>query len=160
MKVSFGQLYPTTLGFERMFRDLESMLDGSFESSNEKFPPHNIIKLDEARYVVELAVAGFNQDEIDVTVNEGILEITGSKKDDDSEVNYLYKGIGTRSFTKMIRLVDTIEVKGAEYKDGILRIGLENIIPESQKPKKIEISSLHQFTQPKIEVKENEVKTA
>jgi molecular chaperone IbpA len=70
MKVSFGQLYPTTLGFERMFRDLESMLDGSFESSNEKFPPHNIIKLDEARYVVELAVAGFNQDEIDVTVNE------------------------------------------------------------------------------------------
>ena len=63
MKVSFGQLYPTTLGFERMFRDLESILDGSFESSNEKFPPHNIIKLDEARYVVELAVAGFNQDE-------------------------------------------------------------------------------------------------
>lgn len=160
MKISFGQLYPTTLGFERMFRDLESMLDGSIESSNEKFPPHNIIKLDEARYVVELAVAGFNQNEIDVTVNEGILEVIGSKKNDDSEVNYLYKGIGTRSFTKMIRLVDTIEVKGAEYKDGILRIGLENIIPESQKPKKIEISSLNQFSKPKIETKEKEVEGA
>jgi molecular chaperone IbpA len=67
--------------------------------------------------------------------------VKGEKEDKESDVQYLHKGIGTRSFTKTITVADTIEVKGAEFKDGILRIGLENIIPEHKKPRKIEIGN-------------------
>jgi molecular chaperone IbpA len=67
--------------------------------------------------------------------------VKGEKKDKETEVTYLHRGIGTRSFTKTLTVADTIEVKGAEFKDGILRIGLENIIPEHKKPRKIEIGS-------------------
>ena len=105
------------------------------------FPPHNILKLDESHYVVELAVAGFSKSEIEITVENGNLTIKGEKKEKDTEVTYLHRGIGTRSFTKTLTVADTIEVKGAEFKDGILRIGLENIVPEHKKPRKIEIGS-------------------
>jgi len=90
--------------------------------------------------VVELAVAGFGKDEIDIQVQDNTLTIKGEKQDKDSH-QYLHRGIGTRSFTKSLTIADTIEVKGAEYKDGILRIGLENIIPEHKKPRKIEIGN-------------------
>ena len=99
------------------------------------------MKLDENRYVVELAVAGFSKDEIDVTIADGNLVIKGAKSDKPDTAQYIHRGIGTRSFTKTLKVADTIEVKGAEYKDGILRIGLENIIPEHKKPRKIEIGN-------------------
>jgi molecular chaperone IbpA len=70
-----------------------------------------------------------------------VLTVKGEKEDKENEVQYLHKGIGTRSFTKTITVADTIEVKGAEFKDGILRIGLENVIPEHKKPRKIEIGN-------------------
>jgi molecular chaperone IbpA len=137
-RISFGPLFHQTLGFENFIRDVEKMLDNEVKPST--FPPHNIIKADENKYVVELAVAGFAKDEIDISLQDGNLTIKGDKKDKD-ESNYLYRGIGTRSFTKVITIADTIEVKGAEIKDGILRVGLENIIPEHKKPRKIEISN-------------------
>jgi molecular chaperone IbpA len=117
MKISFGNLYPFTLGFETALRDIEAQMENSIESLHEKFPPHNIIKHNETSYSVELAVAGFNQSDI-------------------------HKGISNRSFTKTIRLADTIEVKGADLESGVLKISLENIIPESKKPKKIEINGI------------------
>lgn len=138
-KVQFGSLYPTTLGFDRMFNDLEAMLDSTINHTAEKFPPHNIIKLDEYKYTVELAVAGFDEDEIDITVEDGLLTIKGEKTPNDEKVNYLHKGIGTRSFSKQIHIIDTVEVRGAVYKNGILSIGLENVIPDSKKPRKVEI---------------------
>lgn len=140
-RFSFGPLVPTTLGFERFFDEVERMLDNEIKTTTQSFPPHNIIKLDDSRYVVELAVAGFTKDEIDVTVADGTLTIKGEKKDKDTDVQYLHRGIGTRSFTKSLTVADTIEVKGAEFKDGILRVGLENIIPDHKKPRKIDISS-------------------
>ena len=149
-KIHFGNLYPTTLGFDRMFRDLESMLDTSINTPTEKFPPHNIIKLDEYKYAVELAVAGFNEDEIDITVEDGLLTIKGDKKETSDVVDYLYKGICTRSFTKQIRIIDTVEVHGAVYKNGILRIALENIVPESKKPRKVEIKKDLKFFKPEL----------
>lgn len=139
-RISFGPLVPTTLGFERFFDEVERMLDGEYKQP-QSFPPHNIIKLDDNRYVVELAVAGFTKDEIDVSVAEGTLTIKGEKKDKELDVQYLHRGIGTRSFTKSLTVADTIEVKGAEFKDGILRIGLENIIPDHKKSRKIEIGT-------------------
>ncbi len=151
MKISFGNLYPSTLGFETVLRDIEALMDNSIESINDKFPPHNIIKNNDTSYAVELAVAGFKQTEIDITVKDGLLVIKGNKNNSHSETQYLHKGISNRSFTKSIRLADTIEVQGATLNDGILSINLENIIPESKKPKKIEIKELKNFDVPKIE---------
>jgi molecular chaperone IbpA len=140
-RISFGPLAHTTLGFEKFFDDVEKLLASDVTKVSSSFPPHNIIKLDESRYVVELAIAGFSKDEIDITVEDGSLVVKGERKEKDTEVTYLHRGIGTRSFTKTLTVADTIEVKGAEFKDGILRIGLENIIPEHKKPRKIEIGS-------------------
>jgi len=157
MKISFGNLYPSTLGFETMLRDIESIMQNSVETVSDKFPPHNIIKVNDTDYMVELAIAGFDEKEIDITVKDGLMTVKGEKQQADNEVNYLHKGIGTRSFSKTIRLADTIEVQGAAFKNGILSIGLENIIPESKKPKKIEIGTLKNFSMPKLEKKAEEV---
>ena len=107
---------------------------------NQSFPPHNIIKVDDYQYIVELAIAGFAKQEVTITLKDGLLEIKGQKNPEDPEVQYLHKGIGTRSFIKTITLADTVEVRGAEFRDGVLRIALENVIPESKKPRQIEIS--------------------
>ena len=146
-RIAFGPLFHQTLGFENFLRDVEAILNETKPVTN--FPPHNIIKLDDNKYVVELAVAGFGKDEIDIQVQENTLTIKGEKQDKDGH-QYLHRGIGTRSFTKSITIADTIEVKGAEYKDGILRIGLENIIPEHKKPRKIEISNELKTFQPQL----------
>jgi len=140
-RVSFTPLYNTTLGFDKFFDDVEKLLSMDVQKTVSNFPPHNIIKLDESRYVVELAIAGFAKDEIEISVEDGKLTVKGERKEKETEVQYIHRGIGTRSFTKTLTIADTIEVKGAEFKDGILRIGLENIIPEHKKPRKIEIGS-------------------
>ena len=140
-RISFGPLAHTTLGFERFFDDVEKLLSMDVQKVNQSFPPHNIIKLDDTRYVVELAIAGFSKDEIEITAEDGTLTIKGEKKDKEVELTYLHRGIGTRSFTKQLTIADTVEVKGAEFKDGILRVGLENVIPEHKKPRKIEIGN-------------------
>lgn len=140
-RISFGPLHHTTLGFERFFDEVERMMNLDQRNVGSTFPPHNIIKLDDSRYVVELAVAGFSKDEIEISVENGTLTIRGEKQDKETEVQYLHKGIGTRSFTKTLTVAETIEVKGAEFKDGVLRIGLENIVPEHKKARRIEIGS-------------------
>lgn len=140
-RISFGPLAHTTLGFERFFDDVEKLLSMDVQKVTQSFPPHNIIKLDDTRYVVELAIAGFSKDEIEITAEDGTLTIKGEKKDKEVELTYLHRGIGTRSFTKQLTIADTVEVKGAEFKDGILRVGLENVIPEHKKPRKIEIGN-------------------
>jgi molecular chaperone IbpA len=138
-RISFSPLHHSTLGFDRFFDDVEKLLNVDVQKSVSNFPPHNILKLDDTHYIVELAVAGFSKDEIEISVDDGTLTVKGDKKDTQTNVQYLHKGIGTRSFTKSLTIADTVEVKGAEFKDGILSIGLENIIPEHKKPRKIEI---------------------
>lgn len=140
-RISFGPLTTSTLGFERFFDDVERLLSTDVQKSTNSFPPHNILKLDDNLYIVELAVAGFSKEEIDIEVADGILTIRGEKREKVDELQYLHRGIGTRSFTKSLTVADTIEVKGAEFKDGILKIGLENIIPEHKKPRKIQIGN-------------------
>ena len=145
----FTALYPQFVGFDNIFNELERLVDGTTPTRNTSFPPHNIIKLDDNKYVVEMAVAGFGQDEVDVEIHDGTLIVKGEKKD-QTEVDYLYRGIATRSFTKSIRLNDSIEVRGAQFKDGILKIALENIIPEHKKPRKVEFSKELNFNNPKL----------
>jgi molecular chaperone IbpA len=138
-------LYPTTLGFDRFFNHIEKVFDG-VEKTVDKFPPHNIVKLNDTQYIVELAIAGFTKNDIDITVEDGSLVIRGTKAEEDDKVEYLYRGIGTRAFTKTIKLADTVQVTGAEFSDGILKVGLQNIIPEEKKPRKIEIGNKLKFT--------------
>jgi len=134
--VSFGPIWPSTVGFDSILNELDALLNAQTPAST--FPPHNIIKLDDYQYVVELAIAGFNKQEVTITLKDSLLEIKGQKNPEE-EVQYLHKGIGTRSFIKTIKLADTVEVKGADFKDGILRIALENVIPDAKKPRNIEI---------------------
>ena len=134
--VSFGPIWPQSVGFDSIIDELDALLNSQAPTST--FPPHNIIKLDDYQYIVELAIAGFTKQEVTITLKDGLLEIKGQKNPEE-EVQYLHKGIGTRSFIKTIKLADTVEVRGAEFKDGILRVGLENVIPESKKPRTIEI---------------------
>lgn len=150
MTYTFGPLHHATLGFERLFNDIEKMMVDSNISKTVTFPPHNILKLDDNRYIVELAVAGFSKNEIDITVEDGNLIIKGTKAEKEEKAEYLYKGIGTRSFTKTLRIADTVEVKGAEFADGVLKIGLENIVPDHKKPRKIEIGKQIKFAQAEL----------
>lgn len=138
-QLNFRPLVPATIGFERLFDDINFLMNADIPKTNSTFPPHNIIKLDENRYLVELAVAGFSKEEIDILVEDNKLIIKGAKKEEQTNTTYIHRGIGTRSFTKELTIADTVEVHGAEFKDGILRIGLENIIPDHKKPRKIEI---------------------
>jgi molecular chaperone IbpA len=140
-------LYPSFVGFETLFNELEKLVDAPTVPSS--FPPHNIIKVSDNNFIVEMAIAGFTKDEIDIQVDDGSIIIRGEKKDKEN-LEYLYRGIATRSFTKKIRLMETIEVRGAEFKDGILRIGLENVIPDHKKPRKIEIGSELKMLQKKL----------
>lgn len=130
---------PSTLGFEKIFNDIENVFNNFGKHQSPSYPPHNIIKTDENNYIIELAVAGFNKSDIEITVENGNLVIKGSRIEPDSTIEYIYRGIGTRSFIKEIKLAETIVVLGATFNDGILSIGLQNIVPENKKSQKIEI---------------------
>ena len=147
-KLHLSTLWPATVGFDHFSNEVESLLNQAETTSS--FPPHNIIKVCDNYYVVELAVAGFSKDEISINIVGGILEIKGVKNNQDKDVQYLHKGIGARSFTKTIRLAETIEVRGAQFQDGILSIGLENVIPEHKKPRSIEIKDDLNFYKPEF----------
>jgi len=128
------------IGLDSLARELDRM---TASHVTERYPPHNILKTDENKYLVELATAGFSQDDLSVVVEDKVLKITGSQSlDVDGE--YLQKGISTKAFEKCIPLIDTVIVRGAEYVNGILRISLENVIPEERMPKKIPIMGMNQ----------------
>ena len=130
------------IGLDTIARELDRMTNMQVV---DRYPPHNIIKLEDNKYVVELATAGFREDELCVVVEDKVLKISGGISRTD-KVEYLQKGISTKSFEKHIPLIDTVEVQGATYVDGILSVRLENIIPEHQKPKVIPISGTEQQT--------------
>ena len=138
----FNQLRPVTIGFDNVFDHFERMFDTQFDSiSVPNFPPYNIVKTGDNKYDVELALAGFNKKDIDVTVEDGILTIKSIVKDskEDKEEGVIHKGIAKRYFSKSFTIADDVEVKGAELKDGLLKVSLERIIPESRKAKTISI---------------------
>lgn len=134
---NFGTL-PHSIGFEDVINKIDSLFD--FDKTVPTYPPHNVIKLSNYEFIVEFALAGFSKNEIEIEVVDSKLIVKGNKKEPETDVEYLHKGIGTRAFTKALPIVDTVEVQYANYENGILSIGLINVIPESKKPKKIDIS--------------------
>ena len=140
----FNQLRPVTVGFDNMFDHFERMFDGDVATfqTQVNFPPYNIVKTGDFTYDVELALAGFSKDDITVDYADNIFTVKSVKKEksDDDKDGVLHRGISKRMFSKAFTIADDVEVKGAELKDGLLKISLERIVPEGKKPRSIEIS--------------------
>ena len=134
----FAPYRRSTVGFDRLFDMLENSTLGQ---PQENYPPFDLIKKGENDYCIELAVAGFKPDELDITAQQNVLIVSGSKNEESEEKgsDYIYRGIATRSFERRFALADHIQVKGADIKDGLLSIELKREIPEAMKPKKIDI---------------------
>lgn len=125
---------PFLIGFDRM---IERMRDTA--PNQQAYPPYNIVKVDDDQYELQLAIAGFTYDDLDIQIKEGVLTIEGKQEATD-EKHYIHRGISGRSFSRVFTLADTVVVNGADLIDGILTIKLENVIPEAKKPRKIEIN--------------------
>jgi len=125
---------PYTIGFERVFDQLDEFIHHSKKLPS--YPPYNI-KRDGNDFTIEMALAGFSKDDIEVIVTEDILTIASNKE--SSKKEELYRGISDRKFTRNFSMADDIIVKSAELKDGLLTIKLERVIPEDKKPRKIKI---------------------
>jgi molecular chaperone IbpA len=137
MTLRFTHLYPSVVGFDQLLDTFDTMLT----EKPTTFPPHNIVKVDENNYLVELAVAGFNESEITIEVLKNTLTIKGEKDLDDTR-NYLHRGIGTRSFKKTVTLAETVQVDGASLDNGVLTVKLINIVPVEKLPVKIAINTV------------------
>jgi molecular chaperone IbpA len=135
----FPQMDRYFVGADRVMKKLADIADQSAQMMPIKYPPYNIKKVDENRYVIELAVAGFGKADIDIELQECLLSIRG-KCDSPESTEYLYKGIAERGFKREFTLADNVEVKSSSLVNGMLKIWLEAFIPEEKKPKKVEIN--------------------
>ncbi len=137
--IDLSPLYRSSIGFDH----LASMLEGAFHTDQTSvgYPPYNIEVMDDNRYAITLAVAGFSQEELNIQVEGGVLTIRGKKKGNDQKRDYLYQGIATRTFERKFNLADYVEVTNANLSNGLLTIGLVREIPEAMKPKHIAIES-------------------
>ena len=124
------------VGFDRIWNELDTALTNSVDNTN-VFPRHNIVKVSDESYLIELALAGYGQDDLTVELDDGLLVITGEKE--DSEVEYLHKGISTKKFRRTFRLNENVEVKEAKFENGLLSVELAHVVPEEKKPQSIKI---------------------
>lgn len=143
----FAPYRRSTIGFDRLFDLLEN---SGLGQGSETYPPFDLIQVDNNHYRINLAVAGFTRDEIDITAQQNQLIVTGKKTDDD-KIDYIHRGIANRQFERRFGLADFIKVTGADFNDGLLSIELVREIPEAMRPRKISIGG----QQPKQESIEN-----
>ena len=134
--LNLPDFYKATIGFDRLFDDLTTTFASNTSGG---YPPYNIVKVSDSSYSISLAVAGFDKDEIKVEQDGNQLSINAEKKDSKEEIEYLYKGIGTRNFKREFSLADYVEVKSSKLDNGILVVTLEQNIPDEKKPRNIKI---------------------
>ena len=138
----FSPLYRNSIGLDRLMSHMINRIDSG---SPQTYPPYNIVKETDDKYVIEVAVAGFTEGDISVTVQDGMLVITGEKvlseEEGETEMDkeYIHQGIGFRKFTRSFDLADYIEVINAVVEHGILKVELERIVPEAMKPKPLPV---------------------
>ena len=132
-QLDFHKFDPFAVGFDKMFDDLQEMA-----KKTASYPPYNIKQVKDNKYVIEMAVAGFGKSDIEMTLDGNKLVIKGATKD-DTETDYLYKGIANRSFERTFTLADKVEIKDAELVNGMLKVWLENMIKAQDAIKKITI---------------------
>ncbi|MDN4503644.1 Hsp20 family protein [Alteromonadaceae bacterium BrNp21-10] len=136
--IDLSPLYRSFIGFDH----LASMIDNA--SRNEKpagYPPYNIELIEEDKYRITMAVAGFSPEEVDIEARENTLFVAGNKPGKDEERKFLHKGISERNFERKFQLGDHVKVLGADLQNGLLHIDLERVIPEAKKPRKIAIGA-------------------
>lgn len=128
---------PFFIGFDSIFNKTHQI-----NKNTSNYPPYNLIKTGPESYVIELAVAGFAEEDFDIELHRGILTIKATIAEKTEEPRYLHKGIAARSFERKFTLADTIEVMGVQLYNGVLQVRLENIVPDEKKPKKIAIGKV------------------
>tara|TARA_Y100000004_G_scaffold7529_1_gene8421 strand:- start:469 stop:918 length:450 start_codon:yes stop_codon:yes gene_type:complete len=133
---AFPHIRRQFVGFDRVI----DLLNQNFEVSVNSYPPFNIEKLDEENYEIQMALAGFKESDLKVTVEDGTLTVEGDQSSSE-ETDYIHQGIAERKFKKSWSLADTVIVEGAKLTDGILKVALKNVIPEEKKPQTIKIKT-------------------
>ena len=131
--------FRTTIGFDKMFNTLEQL--NGLSNVSESYPPYNLIRTGDDRFVIEVALAGFSREELNVEIKENVLHINGEKEQvkDDGKKDFIHKGIGTRRFHKTFTLAEYVEVVEGAYVDGVLTIVCERQLPEEKKPRKLDL---------------------
>jgi molecular chaperone IbpA len=128
-------LWRSTVGFDRLF----DLIDDTMRvTGDDNYPPYNIERIGEDEYRISLALAGFARDEIAITAEQNVLTVEGQKAE-KGEHQYLYQGISARPFRRIFNLADYVQVKGASFEDGLLKIELVREVPEAMKPRRIDI---------------------
>ncbi len=140
----FNQLRPVSIGFDNIFDHFERMFDDSdefFRKPTAAFPFYNIVKTGDTTYNIEVALAGYTKKDIKVDYADNLLTIKSVKEEKDSKESngIIHKGIAKRYFSKVFTIADDVEIKGAELKDGLLKVSLNKILPESKKSRSIEV---------------------
>src|SRR5210317_369246 len=136
------QLFPRAsfVGFDHLFDELDRVA----RHANDHYPPHNIVKVDDQEYLIELAVAGFNEEELEIEVKDRTLTVSGEHISKGRE--YIHRGISTKKFKRTFRLSEHVKVHGADLVDGILSVELKYEIPQELRPRKIEIGHYEENT--------------
>ncbi|MGR5134282.1 Hsp20 family protein [Vibrio alfacsensis] len=133
--VDFSPLYRNAIGFDRLFNLMETQ---TAKNTSGGYPPYNIEQKDEHNYRITMAVAGFAEDQLDLTQNENMLIVKGERNTEEGK-NYVYQGIAERDFERKFQLADYVKVVGASMENGLLHIDLVREIPEAMQPRKIAI---------------------
>jgi len=145
------------IGFDEMFDRFTRITDHASLHSQGNYPPYNIINESENESIIEMAVAGFSEEDLDIEVDGSKLTVTGNKDVKMDDAKYRHHGIAYRNFTRSWALADHIRVNGASVADGILRVYLERVVPEELKPKKIEIVSDRNLLSNKVVVEPEDI---
>ncbi len=133
--VDFSPLFRSAIGFDRLF----DLAEAAQRAGEETYPPYNIERLDENRFQISVALAGFTPEEVALTVEQNVLTLEGHKSEKDGKT-FLHRGISARNFKRQFTLADHVEVKGASFQNGLLVIDLQREIPEAMKPRRVAIS--------------------
>ena len=133
------------IGFDDGFNRISKIHD-DLTKNIPNYPPYNIKKIDDTHYVIEMAVAGFGQTDLDIEIDGGKLIVKGNVTSTEPEDNFLFKGIAARAFTRAFALNDQVEVKDAELFNGMLKIALERLVPEEKKAKKVPVKTKSEKT--------------
>ena len=134
---NFNKLTPYAVGYDRIFDHLSRYVDNNVTSTG--FPPYNIQKVGDYNYTIQMALAGFSKNDIEVEIADGTLSVRSDKKDEPEDEFTYHRGISYRKFNRKFTLADDIVVNGAKLENGMLTIELERIVPEEKKPRLIEV---------------------
>jgi molecular chaperone IbpA len=136
--VDFAPLFRTAIGFDRLARLVDTAASGQEAQS---YPPYNIEKIGDDSYRLTMAVAGFRPEDLDITVKDNTLFVSGRVANEGQRAEILYRGIAGRAFERRFVLADHIVVEGADVQNGLLHVGLKRVVPEALKPRKIAIGN-------------------